>query len=161
MTSPVPDTVDHAADGVSGATDAPTKKPRRSLKMNTIVETAFQAAKDKLSELQPNDVLKMLGLQVLRSSGGIFARLPMLAAFGGGLAIGAGTALLFAPAKGAENRKAVVDWAKNAFANLKSGATKAIETAKDAGEDAGDALEDGVSGARKKGNHKTKAHAEA
>lgn len=57
--------------------------------MTVIVETAFQAAKDKLSELQPNDVLKMLGLQVLRSSGGIFARLPMLAAFGGGLAIGA------------------------------------------------------------------------
>lgn len=161
MNSPVPTPVDREADRGSGATDAPTTKSPRSLKMNTIVETAFQAAKDKLNELQPNDVLKMLGLQVLRSSGGIFARLPMLAAFGGGIAIGAGTALLFAPGKGAENRKAIVDWAKNAFANLKSGATKAIETAKDAAEDAGEAIEDGVSSAKRKANGKTKAHAEA
>ena len=158
MSGRVPSMVD---DQGSGATDGPTATANRSSKMTTIVESAFRAAKNKISEIEPNDVLKMLGLQVIRSSGGLFFRLPMLAAFSGGLAIGAGTALLFAPAKGAENRKALVAWTKNAFANLKTGATKAIEGAKDVAEDAGEAVDEGVSGAKKKANHKVKAQAEA
>jgi len=123
-------------------------------------ETILQSAKDKMSEVTPNDVLKVLGLQLLRNTS-IVSRLPYFALFGGGIALGAGAALLFAPKAGSETREAIGSWLKGAFETAKDGATKMLskgkEVAADAIEDASEVVEDSVTGAKKKAHKATKS----
>lgn len=120
------------------------------------LESIFQAAKDKIGEINANDVLKVVGLQLLRSTPALLSRLPIVALFGGGVALGAGAALLFAPASGAQTRAAISHWVKGAFKTAKVGASKAIHTVEDVASDATGAIEDGVSAVRKKVGGKAK-----
>lgn len=113
------------------------------------IESMLQSAKDKLAGLTPNDILKVVGLQLLQKSGRRIAPgWPLLAAFGGGLALGATSALLLAPKSGKETRKALADWVEAAFSNVKHGAETLTE-----GGDGADAAE-GPDARRKNGRTK-------
>jgi len=119
-------------------------------------ENILQAAKDKVKEITPNDVLKVVGLQLLRNPG-VLMRLPFFALFGGGVALGAGAALLFAPKTGAETREAIGTWVKGAITSAKDIGKKAKAKAEDVAEDAGQAIEEGANGIKRKVAHKAKS----
>lgn len=121
------------------------------------VEKFFENAKDKITNMTLDDVLKAVGLE--RVSGPFARKIPAIAAFFGGLAIGAGVALALAPASGKDTRKAFSKWMVGAIAGMRKGAGKAASTAGEAVEDAVEAIGDGASDIKKKVNGKLRANA--
>ena len=119
-------------------------------------ENMYKAAKDKVTHIDANDVLKVVGLQLLRSSPAIIGRIPVIALFGGGVALGAGVALLFAPKSGAETREAIGTWFKGAYETVKGATTKALSKTEAATSEVTEAIEDGLNVAKKKIGMKAK-----
>lgn len=125
------------------------------------IASIFQDARDKVTALSPNEVLKFVGLQVLPKMGMSRSRMgrpvaPLIAAFGAGLALGVGATLFLAPMSGKDTRAAVATWFKTAWSGAKDGLTgvvkrgeHAVETIAKGAENAAEQAKEGADDAKK------------
>ncbi|MFO0746540.1 MAG: YtxH domain-containing protein [Myxococcota bacterium] len=117
----------------------------------TRMQKFLENAKDKVSNLTIDNVLEAVGLQLVSRGSAIARGLPMLASFGAGLVVGAGSAILLTPKSGKESRKALTTWIESAFAKTKAKAKAVGEKVADEAESVVDEVSEAKDKVAKKG----------